>query len=439
MSSSPAPGRSWRGPLLRAAIVLIVGGILGGGAYSLWRHRARKAYLDALDRYRAAGAPQELLLMQASSSPAAKSGLDLYLRAFGVQPSEYHQGETDSRLAIEGNATFRKEDGEEPYSDEEWQECEALVHQFSDRLDLLVQAASAGPARYPLQYQNGWDMLMPHLRQILPAGNLQSWDLRCRLKRGETAGLWERMDARLALAETLAHERVLVSQYARLRLWESSLNNLDDLLRSVAPPEAVRTALEGRMNPDSLRNDLMAACQYELAISYIAVDRAVRSEKAGIGLEHLPKGFERWTFMPRLHRDAADCLDRLVRISAALELPLDRRIPALEAIQKESHRDPSPLSFLITDYAKAWRRYALVAANLALGAEAMRIRARVPDLKSAPASVEGLPRDPLFNRPIEYERTGIGFVLRVRAESEELQGIWEIPGPLEWRCITRPK
>jgi hypothetical protein len=68
---------------------------------------------------------------------------------------------------------------------------------------------------------------------------------------------------------------------------------------------------------------------------------------------------------------------------------------------------------------------------------ALDLRSR--DLRSGtlPRTFDDPPTDPLFGRPLVYERTDDGFLLSVDTNALELREKWGLEEPVEWRFRRR--
>lgn len=410
---------------------------LAGTAVTLWSldRKAEATYRDAWRRMVEAGkvVPNPLAFVPPALDPGA-NGADLYLEAFQLTTAHFHDySESQLKTTFAGDPRLR-EDAPGALEPEAWKEIEALVRDHGKTIEILLRAAAVPHCRFPMEYGQGWNTLMPQIRYSIAAARLLAWDVRARLRAGKPDGVWERIDAVFAIDRAVSTEPMLVSQLARCAVREIGLDLVREALPSILPPSGTVDALARRLDPEEFRRAFRLASLYEIAMVVDSIDGWFAGRTTVDVADRDLAGPIRWLSRPRMKEAAARAFDRYGRLRPALDGPRDLLIDRAVGIEREFRGDPLSWSFLVAAYPKHWRRQVALETRGLLAIEAARIKSRYPTCERLPESLPGLPADPLSGKPIRYRRVECGFFLELDLDPEELRARWGIEELPVWEC-----
>jgi len=434
-SGTPVPKKSRLARPVVGLLILLGLVVPGGAWYAVERITSRAGYDRAVDRYKAGGGPTDPLSLLPPALPPDFNESGRYLRALGIEDWEFDRDRKEAWHAQKGTEEKVSDPMKRQLTEEEWSYAEASVLESREMLTRFIEGSAKCDLQFPLQYGQKWMMLMPHVSGFARMGKLLYLDVRCRLRKGESEGVWRRIDAILFAAHALRNERPLVSQMVRMLLLEYGLAALEEVLGSVAPPppEWTRQAsllLDGAQ----LRRDVNQSFLFELAMVFDTVDSFLSGRPVTMNVAGDLSGLQLWMAKPRMWQGGARCFDRLLRLRDAFGQPAAAAIDRVEAVDREFSKDVMAYSFLIPAFRRILCRQAFLHARCVLAGQALTIRARILHGKEAPVSIPDLAVDPLLGKPLHYERTDRGFILSVDASLEELQNPWALEEVPSWSC-----
>lgn len=258
--------------LLGAVLVLI---FLFMAALAAGWFSARQRVRAELDRIRAAGEPvtAEDLEHFYRTPPTDLDATQLWLKAISTFDSPEFAADAKGLPIVDETAQAP------PPLDEAWPQqpmVEALLGNYRESLETMHRAAElGGAARYPVNFERGYEMLLPHAQRLRNAGRLLELEAETRARRQDRGGTIESIAAIHAAARSLEHEPILVSQLVRLAL--------DGIARG---------QLQRRLSDTRFTDDELAALDRQLtAIDYSEVfARGVAGERVcGLMVFHDPK------------------------------------------------------------------------------------------------------------------------------------------------------
>lgn len=424
-------GRAW----IPIGVIALAAALIVAAIRYVWLDRtATVEFSSALAQYKASGAPAVPLAFVPPPLAQERNSATLYMRAFELTSSDYSGSGSgkDARKSLSEDPRLIDPDTRE-ISAEAWAAVANLVSENEAKIAILLEAAAFADGRYPLNYSEGWAMLMPHIRESIAASWLLLWDNRIRRRASRPEGAWARVDAILGVADALASEPVLVSQVARMKILQIALTALEEELSVSLPPPQWEAKLKGRMDPLRLRGSMACAHSFELAMHVKGLVEFFEGEPGLIrdSLATLP-WYQRTLSRPRLREGAARCLERLIRLHQALSLDPEEAISVSREIRAEFQSDPMSFGFMLADYPRLFRLPLEIAVRGQLADLCLRIRRQYPDPKGLPSTIGTTPEDLLLRKPIVYERTEEGFVLRLADDADALRAKWGIDDPPEW-------
>ncbi len=319
-------------------------------------------------------------------------------------------------------------------------QIDKLLADNHEALDLLHQSAGIEQSRYPVDLQRGLSALLPHISEMSKAARLLALEAVAHADRGEAEPAAQAIADAYALARTLLHEPTMISQTTRyvcnaiaanalervlnrVVLTESSLAELDGVLRTAHDPNALANALIGQrclgqeafLHPNSVG---FGGAQDSQKPSLFAIEA-----RRAIGV---------------LDREWATYLDLMQQYVEAARLPASEQLAAFrktdaryEALPRSygivHSIMPSMTTLVSVDLVNQAR---LQTAQTALAVERYRIAtSRLPaDLADlVPAYLDGVPEDPFDGRPLRYKTLHAGYLLYSIGRDETDNGGKERP------------
>ena len=200
--------RRW--PWVLLALMLVVAVPLGIVRYTLHRR-----VVVELARIRAAGYPTTLAELDAwYPTPTDANAADVYLEAFDAYVSDEELEALLPHFSM--NVDWPAPD--EPIPAEMLTAMEAYLAKNAEALALLVEAASIPECRYPVDLREGLDVRLPHLIELRTGTELLALQASVAAERSEGESVVGSIRATLALAESLKHEPILISQLVRISI-----------------------------------------------------------------------------------------------------------------------------------------------------------------------------------------------------------------------------
>lgn len=291
-------------------------------------------------------------------------------------------------------------------------------------LDLLHQSAAIEQSRYPVDLKRGLSTILPHISEMSKATRLLALEAAVHADRGEAEPAARAVAAAYALARTLLHEPTMISQTTRYVCNAIATTALEQVLNRVVLSESSLVELDGVLrtarDPNALANALIG----ERCLG----DQAFRDPRSvgfgGTRESRQPSllAIEARRAMGTLDQEWAAFLDLMQEYIEAARLPASERLRSFREI--ESRCETLPRSYAIThnivpsmtalasvDLVNQAR---LLTAQTAVAVERYRIAAgRLPvDLSDlVPAYLDGVPEDPFDGRPLRYKTLRAGYLL----------------------------
>jgi len=129
----------------------------------------------------------------------------------------------------------------------ELEDVEALLAKYAQTMEQLHRAADqGGAARYDLNFEDGFAMLLEHVQTLRGGARMLSLEAHVRAHRGDSHGAAESLHAINMLGKSLEHEPVMVSQLVRIAVGGVST----DLFRRLLPQVEFSDADLQRLSED---------------------------------------------------------------------------------------------------------------------------------------------------------------------------------------------
>jgi hypothetical protein len=236
----PAPadkqaGLSWRtkaalGCTLSPLVIVALLAIGGGIGYWVFQNRSRKDLQREMDLVRSTGAPLNTIELDQEYVPIAgkENVTNELLQKFSFA-SDPEFNKSTRELPILGISTKQP-----PLPGSDWperDEVEAFLSQHRDALDYCSTLPERDvTARFPADVRFAMSTKLAHLDLLRRVFKILSLQMHCDLHAGRPEEASDRILQQLALAATLEHEPMIVSQLVRIAMIGVALKNLELLL-----------------------------------------------------------------------------------------------------------------------------------------------------------------------------------------------------------------
>ena len=416
MSNASSFDRSARKPRiwLWLAATAVLGLLLLIVALATWQTQKGAQVRSALAEIARSGEPAtaaELELFYAPPAPDQDSS-QLWLDGSALlDVPAFQQAAND--LPIVGTEAKIPPPGE-PWSDLE--AADALLKQYESALAKLHEAADrGGAARYPTQFNQGFNMLLTHAQRLRGAARLLALEAHVRAHRGDASGTAQSIEAMLALGRSLENEPVIVSMLVRLACEGMARHHLTDLLPHVAFADQDLVRLQNRL----------AQIKHEPALR-----RALLGERV-LGYQELEKlGFGSMPWNSGSADVQTVYLDSMQRLLTASQRPWPAALADARQVEAELEQNAQAASSFgrgkyvmtagvaasaVAAFSAVGRSRARNDATItALAIERYRrqhgsLPAGLPDL--VPDFLPALPIDPFNGRPLRYQPSQAEYVI----------------------------
>ncbi|HYV26222.1 MAG TPA: hypothetical protein VFA77_01720 [Candidatus Eisenbacteria bacterium] len=297
----------------------------------------------------------------------------------------------------------------------------------------LYHSQMSSRSRYPLNFQNGFNMLVPHLSEIRKGVgllNAEAWE---HASNGENDKAVASLLAASRLADSLSEEPIVISQMVRMGCWNSLCVCIERMLAATSFNDEQLATLQSLLahaeRPQSMARALAGERAFGLAIfsSRNPPGLVLGASGPSVGLgERIMRGvaFSAFKLSGILQKDrtfyltametnvAISEMDFPARFNASQQIPANVALPSsrlciissmiLPALQKTYVRDAENIAHVRV-------------AQTALAVERFR-RAHNGSLPKdlaelTPALLSSVPTDPIDGKPLRFKPRGEGFVI----------------------------
>jgi hypothetical protein len=386
------------------------------GAFFAIRWLAIRSKINAeLDRIRQAGEPATIDELEAFYAyPAEEDDITaLWLDAISPlnQPAFWNAGK---------EIPFLDGDVQPPIVGSEWPEiakAKALLDEYATTLEKLhAAAATPGRARYPVDFQKGFEMLLPHVQELSAAVRLLRLEADVRAHHGDAQGACESILAILATGRTLEHEPVLVSLLVRTAIDRRAFEELERLIGIVAFSDARLNQLQDKLRAMQYGRGFYRALLGERVVQAVSFQNGLIAEDTFPGA-----GWASWQVFGR---DAVasylETMEQLVAASQSDWREANARVRQIADQFQEKVRFRQLMAALfITGYRDALRAASDVvakgrAADAAIAVELyFRRHGNFPGQldQLVPEFLPEVPQDPFTGEPLRYLIEEDGYVV----------------------------
>lgn len=304
-----------------------------------------------------------------------------------------------------------------------------LVSTNAEALELLHSLPASNRSRYPIDLNQGYQTLLPHLSKLKECVALLAAEALVNAAQGQPDQAVDSLAAAGQVADSLAQEPILISYLVRASCWRIVLAGQEQLLNSTALSDSQLARLQAVLQDAVKPQDMSRSLTGEL-VTGLAVFNQPSSQLQSINgssgggsspLEPLLLGLYKASGL--LGRDRAYFLETMVSEIEAAQLPFPKRFQRGQAVAAAVVSAPRYCFFsrmLLPSLAKAYSRDVesvarVRTAQTALAVERYRrahAEALPPGLEQvAPAFIAGVPADPCDGAPLRFKKLDAGFVI----------------------------
>lgn len=387
-------------------VVVPVAGFVG------WGFRATSQVNAQLARIKQAGLPTKSDELDAyyQISAGAEDATQLYMAA--NQDFSGSIFEADCRvLPLVGDSEI-----EIPPPGQPWAQQQAVADflaKYEDGLRALHQAAEmGGAARFPLDFSQGFSMLLPNVQSMRTCSRMLSLEAHVKAHQGDAAGTAESLLALATVSRSLENQPIQVSQLVRIAMNGVATDLTGRMLAHVEFSDEDLLRLQQAFR----RADLKAGIAHAIAGERVIGAEAFKSPAAALGPN---SGLPQTRILRGSNEDLALYLDIQSDLYDAVRLPYPDTFTAVDAaFARMKDRLAAPLGrlrFVMTGmtmpaieacvFAAARGDGSNRCADAAIAVERFRRReGKLPETLDAlvPDFLPEVPLDPYDGQPIRY-------------------------------------
>ena len=333
---TPSKRRSWVpcGCLLAMFLSCVFVPFAG---YMAWSFRASGQVDEQLARIRQTGLPTSFDEMDEfyRIERGAEDATQLYMKA-----QEEFSGsafEVNCRdLPIVGNSEMEIPPPGQPWAQQ--QAVEEFLATYKDGIEALHEAtAMGGAARFPLEFDQGFQMRLPHVQSLRTCSRMLSLEAHVKAHQGDAKGTTEAILAAVSIGKSLENQPIVVSQLVRIAMNGIAVGLTDQLLPYVDFSDEDLLRLQQAFR----RDDFKAGLAHSLVGERVIGSEAFKSPLASLGPNI---GMRASRFIRGSNEDLAFYLEIQSDLRDAMELEYPDALDMVEtANDKVTARIATPL------------------------------------------------------------------------------------------------
>lgn len=343
-------------------------------------------------------------------SPGAEDVTALYIAA--QQDFSGSAFESDCRdLPIVGNSELEIPPPGQPWRDLET--VQAFLAEYDAGMQALHQAVDkGGAARFPLDFDMGFAMLLPHSQNMRTCSRMLALEAHVKAHQGDAEGAAQALRAMRIMARSLENQPILVSQLVRIAMSGSAVDTTAKLLPHLELPDEELARLQEVFHQGDFRAGIRYALAGERVMGVAAFKNPTETFGPNSGVPRIPMfrgSNEDLAFYLEIHTDLYDGLKApfpdafaavdgtMAKMQNRISTPLGKMryvltgmtLPAIDACVSAAARVEG--SHRAIDGAIAIERFRRREARLPAGWNEL-----VPEL------LPRVPLDPFDGKPIRY-------------------------------------
>jgi hypothetical protein len=380
--------------------------------FMAWSFRASGQVDAQIARIQQAGLPISVAEMDEfyRIEPGTEDATRLYLLA-----QEEFSGsmfEVDCRnMPIVGNSEVEIPPPGQPWVEQ--QAVEEFLAKYKDGIEALHEAtAMGGAARFPLEFEKGFQMLLPHVQSIRTCSRMLALEAHVKAHQGDIKGTTEAILSAATISRSVENQPVIISQLVCVATKAIAIDLTGRLLPHVDFSDEDLRRLQQVFRQD----DFKAGLAHSLVGERVMGADAFKHPMAALGPD---SGLPVNRFMRGSNEDLAFYLEMQSDLREAMELEYPAALDGLDAAyQKLMAKIDTPLGrirYVMTGNTMPAIHHAAMAAarsdgsnrciDAAIAIELFRRReGKLPESleELVPDFLEAVPIDPFDGKPIRY-------------------------------------
>ena len=385
---------------------------------TIYKTHMQNQVQSRLDALRAAGYPVSGMDLDAlyEVPPSGKNAADIYLKAFAQLEDWESQPDKRDILPIAGNAEFQRSD--ELFTPETIDLIEQYLADNTQTLQLLHKAVPFEACRYPVDFRDGFNALMPRTEPFRSCAQLLQLEAIYYIHNQDTEKAVQSAHAIFCLARSLKKEPILISQLVRVAVSAIFVDTVELILNHSTPSPAqiqrLKALLERIYDSDWLRQAFIAE-RAQFCEILNQPDLFTREDTPGF----LPDLYASLGFSDQARLVYLDAMEEYLE---TISLPPPLRFHAAEAVEKHNDQETGMKRYFLifvpalagTLRIDAQHQGQQLLALTALAIENYRKdHQQLPNALAdlVPEYLDELPVDSFDGKPMRYEKRTKGYCL----------------------------
>ncbi len=409
--------RIWSRPWFKVVFVLV----LIVSLFLFLRLRQKYVLNKKLNEIRAAGYPAtcEELDQWYSIPPNAENAADTILDAIAALQQWPQQDKEDLPLIGNADNPKRAETMTEPLK-------EIIAEYLADNekaLELLHKAAQIEHSRYPVDFTEGLDVLLPYLSELRQSAQLLALEAYLHAQNNQPDFAIDSIKAGFGVARSFEKEPTLISQLVRIACQALAVESLEHAVNRIEFSDEKLKRLSQILKYAQAPDGMLYGFVGERCLGFDIFAQPTEKKLQFIEgyLSYSPLIFLS-TVIGIIDQDAGIYLDIMTRYIEAFKLPPIERLKVTKAVEDEA-QEISKIHFLTRAIIPAIAHVVVLdcrimarldAAHVALAVERYRMaNGKLPDSFDdlVPKFLEVVPKDPFDGKPLKYKKLDPGFVI----------------------------
>ncbi len=310
----------------------------------------------------------------------------------------------------------------EPLTDEIKSLIAEYIADNNETLNLLQAAAKIEHCRYPVDYSDGFNTLMPHLSEMRKCFFLLNLEAILQAENGQADSVLRSVQSGFGLARSLGKEPSIIAQLSRMGCESRTVLSLERVINRLEMTDEQLSELSKRLKDTERASDLSRAFIGERCMG-LSFFTGPESMDAGF-LEGMPPRpiLMLCRAVGLVDADAVIYLDLMDEYLQANRLPYHERQAADDAVV-DKLMSTSGIHIFVRSLMPAMSRITTIelraianlrVARVGLAVQRYRLAAgALPDTLAdlVPAYFDVIPKDPFDGNDLRYEKRGNGFVI----------------------------
>lgn len=439
----------------RIFLVLLVIGVLIPGSFVAWRISIAWKVHARLEALQQAGYPVTMTELEQRYYPSVPSNSNgaLYFNQAFAYLSLTNQAERNFFLQTTSKLTASK-----AISSADKTNIIMLLKRNEAALNLFLASPASNVCRYPLNFPDGYLMLLPHVSKLRDSVNLLNFLADWNTYTNNSDEAVQDIEAALRLSHSLIDEPLLVSQLARMTSVGGTVSCLARIVnrQPLSDHQLAELSAEFERQRTSIATEhalvgelCCTVAFFSMSAKQMATDTSIQSDENTDGNSDYHSdstlGFQVMKLSGFRDRDLNFYLSVMADYLSAVKLPFPEKLDTSEQIRERASQTAGShlfvfSSMLLPGVKAAFSREAEIVARLNIAQTALAVeRYRLANGNNLPQKLSDLtpaylpevPMDPFDGRPLRYKILPKGYLIySIGQDRKDDGGVNRIPGKM---------